>query len=80
MVEEYEKKRRRQVGTMRAIMDYAMGIVFVLVGLFFFYAFFTKTPIMGREPGGLDVAIGVLFVVYGVWRVYRGYRKNYFKE
>ncbi|RYZ21271.1 MAG: DUF1206 domain-containing protein [Chitinophagaceae bacterium] len=80
MVEEYEKKRRSQVGTMRSIMDYAMGVVFTLIGLFFFYAFFTKTPIMDRKPGGLDLGIGVLFVGYGVWRVYRGYKKNYFKD
>jgi small neutral amino acid transporter SnatA (MarC family) len=79
MVEEYENKRRRQVSSMRSIMDYVMGLVFAAIGTFFFYAFFTNRPVMDRKPTGLDLGLGCLFIIYGVWRIYRGYKKNYFR-
>jgi small neutral amino acid transporter SnatA (MarC family) len=80
MVEEYEKNRRRQVSSMRSVMDFLMGIVFFGIGGFFFYAFFTGRQIMDRKPTGLDLGLGALFVIYGVWRIYRGYKKNYFRD
>jgi hypothetical protein len=80
MVEEYEKNRRRQVSSMRSVMDYMMGIVFTAIGGFFFYSFFTNRPIMDRKPTAMDLGLGFLFLIYGVWRIYRGYKKNYFRE
>jgi len=80
MLEEYEKKKRKQVSFMRAIMDYAMGTVILCLGLFFFFRdkfkleFNVKFP-----PNYMDKILGVVFVLYGAWRIYRGYKKNYFQ-
>ncbi|RYZ00602.1 MAG: hypothetical protein EOO11_01080 [Chitinophagaceae bacterium] len=78
--EKYEERRREQVGTARSIMNYVMGIVFCALGAFFIYIYATRTPVMGRPSTALDLLLGVLIIGYGIWRIYRGYKKNYYKE
>lgn len=62
---------------MRAIMDYGMGILIFCLGIFFLLA-----PKLGF---GFEVEdfyryfFSALCLIYGGWRVYRGYKKNYFK-
>ena len=78
MIEEYEYQRQKQLSQMRTITNYGMGVVFVCAGIFFFV--YDRLGInLGRKAGGLDIIIGILFVAYGAWRIYRGYKKNYFK-
>lgn len=80
MFEEYEKKKRKQVSTMRALADYGVGSVIVLVGLFFFFR--DKWNISFNDdfpPDTIDKIFGAICVMYGSWRIYRGYKKNYFK-
>lgn len=79
MIEEYEKQRRKQVAGMRSILDYGMGVLFVLVGAYFLLYEALDMNVFRSKPSVMDKAIGVLFIVYGAWRVYRGYKKNYFK-
>lgn len=79
MIEEYEKQRRRQVAGMRSILDYGMGVLFVLVGAYFLLYEALDMNVFRTKPSAMDKAIGVLFIVYGAWRIYRGYKKNYFK-
>lgn len=80
MLEEYEKKRRKQVSFMRSILDYGMGIVIVVLGFLFMLRHKLKLPINERyPPDQLDKVLGVVCVLYGIWRVYRGYKKNYFQ-
>lgn len=80
MIEEYEKRRKRQVSLMRALLDYGMGIAIVGIGVFFFFrnrfdmAFNASFP-----PNNMDKIFGAVCIVYGGWRIYRGYKKNYFK-
>lgn len=80
MVDEYEKQRRRQVSNMRSIMDYVMGLVFFAIGLYFLTYAKLGINIFPRKPSPVDYFIGALFIVYGGWRIYRGYKKNYFVE
>ena len=35
--------------------------------------------VMDREPADIDFMIGGLFVIYGIWRIYRGYKKDYYR-
>jgi hypothetical protein len=79
MIEEYENQRQRQVSQMRTITNYGMGVVFFCAGIFFLI--YERLGIdLGQKPSGLDKLIGILFVAYGAWRIYRGYKKNYFKK
>jgi hypothetical protein len=81
MFEEYEKNRRKQVSSMRALKDYTMGAVFVLIGAFFFFRNLLPSGIDKylRPPDMVDKILGVVFFIYGSWRIYRGYKKNYFR-
>jgi hypothetical protein len=79
MLEEYEKKRRKQVSSMRSLMDYARGIFFTGLGALLFFHDKFKISINESIPTGAVKAFGVIFVLYGVWRIYCGYKKNYFQ-
>jgi threonine/homoserine/homoserine lactone efflux protein len=80
MLEEFEQKRRKQVSVVRSMMNYIMGIVFIFFGLYFLIYEQLDINIFNREPSSLDYLIGGLFIIYGLWRIYRGYKKNYFTE
>lgn len=79
MFEDYEKKKKKQVTLMRSLLDYGMGLVILLLGLFFFFR--DKMNISFNEsfpPNTIDKIFGVVCMIYGAWRLYRGYKKNYF--
>jgi cytochrome c biogenesis protein CcdA len=79
MREEYEKKSRKQVSLMRSLMDYAMGIVIIFLGALLFFHDKLKIGINERLSPNMVKVLGVIFVLYGAWRIYRGYKKNYFQ-
>lgn len=79
MMDEYENERRKQIAARRSIADYGMGAVFILIGIYFLLYDILDISIFPRKPSVMDKLIGVLFLVYGGWRVYRGYKKNYFR-
>ena len=70
-------RRNKGYTLMRSIMDYGMGIMIFGIGIFFMLA-----PQLGFgfqiEPF-YRYFFGGLCIVYGIWRVYRGYKKNYFR-
>ncbi|HEY4155801.1 MAG TPA: hypothetical protein VGM24_10250 [Puia sp.] len=60
----------------RSIMDYGMGVIIFCLGIFFLIA-----PRVGVVFGIDDLfryLFGILCILYGLFRVYRGYKKNYF--
>ena len=80
MFEDYERKKRKQVTLMRTVLDYGMGILIVGLGVFFFFR--SKFDIAFNErfpPNDIDKIFGVICLLYGAWRIYRGYKKNYFR-
>ena len=79
MIEEYENKKRKQVSQMRSIMDYGMGTLLFLTGVFFLFHDKLNVPFGNGAPTLLDKFFGSLCLLYGGWRIYRGYKKNYFK-
>ena len=79
MLEEFQEEHRRQLARNRSIMDWIMGVILFLAGVFFIGYRFAGIKIMDREPGNIDYLIGGLFILYGAWRMYRGYKKDYFK-
>ncbi len=79
MIEEYEKKKKKQVSYMRSILDYSIGGLIVCVGVFFLIRNKFDWEFNERYvPNSMDKVFGAICVLYGVWRIYRGYKKNYF--
>lgn len=78
MLEEYENKKRKQVGQMRSIMDYGMGILMLIAGVLFLFHDKFKISLGDNAPTLMDKFFGGLCLLYGSWRIYRGYKKNYF--
>ena len=80
MFEEYERKRRKQISFMKSLLDYGMGLLILLAGVFFFFRDKVKISFNERfPPNDIDKIFGAMCVMYGCWRIYRGYKKNYFK-
>ncbi len=79
MFEDYENKKRKQVAGMKSIMDYGMGGLIVLLGIFFFFHEKLNLPFGDFPTSVFDKIFGIMCIVYGSWRIYRGYKKNYFK-
>lgn len=81
MFEEYEKKKRKQVSFMRSLMDYGMGIIILGAGIFFFFRGKLGNIELNQRfpPDSIDYFFGAICLLYGSWRIYRGYKKNYFK-
>ena len=81
MFEEYEKNKKKQVSMMRSLLDYGMGLIILIAGfVFFFRSKFGKVSFNERfPPNDIDKIFGVMCILYGAWRIYRGYKKNYFQ-
>lgn len=79
MIEEFQEKQRKQKSKVRSTVDYSMGSVFLLLGIYFLVYEKLGLTLLDREPSSIDYFIGVMFVLYGGWRIYRGYKKNYFR-
>ena len=80
MIEEYQQQREKQIAQMRSITNYVMGVVFFCLGVFFLVYDSFGIDLMGRKPSYLDKIIGIMCMAYGSWRLYRRYKKNYFKR
>jgi len=81
-LEEFENTpdpKTRRYMMMRSITDYTMGVLYVGIGVFVMFA---KQFNFQNEfaTGTLAKVFAVLAIIYGVWRIYRGYKKNYFKN
>jgi len=79
MFEEYEKRKRRQITSMKSLLDYGMGVIFLLVGFFFLFNEKFNFHISDKSSSGFEKVFGGMCILYASWRIYRGYKKNYFK-
>ena len=73
-----EERRRKNYVLRRSLMDTGMGIVILCFGIFFAIAHklgyqFDLEPLF-------RYSLSVLFIIYGAFRIYRGYKKNYYSE
>ena len=80
MIDDYEQQRRKRTIRIRSTVDYVMGFILLSVGVYFLIYERMGWTLMNRAPSSVDQLIGGLFVLYGAWRIYRGYKKNYFKS
>lgn len=79
MLEDFQEQQRKKMARMRSGMDITMGILLLLLGVFFLIYGRLDIRIMGKQHDPLDYLIGALFALYGIWRIYRGYKKDYFR-
>jgi hypothetical protein len=83
-LEEFEKEqisaRDKGIIRMRTITNYGMGIFMILVGCFFMFPIrLTENYINQYDPVLIKVFAAVCWL-YGAFRIYRGYKKNYFRN
>jgi hypothetical protein len=73
MLEDFQEEQRKRTIRIRSFMDFTMGGLFIVGGsLLLIYK-------VGRLEDINRKGLGILFILYGIWRIYRGYKKNYFK-
>ena len=78
MAIDFEEKKKKDYSLRRAIMDYGMGVMIAGFGVFFAIAHkigfeFNIEPLFRYLFAGLCL-------LYGGFRIYRGYKKNYYNE
>jgi hypothetical protein len=83
-LEEFEKEqisdREKNAIRMRSITNYTMGVFFIAVGFFFMFPTkYTAQYINQYDPLVIKLFAGLCWV-YGLFRLYRGYKKNYYRD
>ncbi len=68
--------RTKRYRIRRSIMDYGMGILIICLGIFFLIA--SRLGVTFNIDDLFRYLFGGLCILYGIFRVYRGYKKNYF--
>jgi hypothetical protein len=76
----YDADRRKQAVRLRSLADYIMGVLVLGIGVVFLIYEDMGWNLFRGKPSPLDKMAGVLFILYGLWRLYRGYKKNYFND
>ena len=80
MIEDYEKQKQKRLVLRRSLMDYAIGTFIIVLGIFFLTRQMFAIDFNKRfPPNSIDKIFGAICLLYGGWRIYRGYKKNYFK-
>jgi hypothetical protein len=81
-LEEFEKdeqtERRKGLARMKSIMDYGMGLLWMGMGIFIVFIKKFNTGLEARLDDPVMKGFGAVCIVYGLFRIYRGYKKNYF--
>jgi hypothetical protein len=79
MLEDYQEQQRKKITRMKSTMDFVRGGLLLLIGLYFLTYQKLGINVFKKNPSDIDYFIGGLFVLYGIWRIYRGYKKDYFR-
>jgi hypothetical protein len=83
-LEEFEKEemseKNKGFARMKSIMDYGMGLLWMAMGIFLVFIEKFNTGFEARFDDPVMKVFGGVCIVYGIFRIYRGYKKNYFVE
>ena len=83
-LEEFEKEemseKNKGFARMKSIMDYGMGLLWMGMGIFLVFIEKFNTGFEARFDDPVMKVFGGVCIVYGIFRIYRGYKKNYFIE
>jgi len=78
-MDDLEIKRRRAYSNRRSIMDIGMGFIYAAMGGFFLLSKQLGVNI-DFPPSPFNYIFGALCLLYGGFRIYRGFKKNYFRS
>ena len=83
-LEEFEKEepdeREKGIIRMRTITNYGMGVFMIAAGCFFMFpTTYTYEYLKGYDPVLIKIFAAICWL-YGGFRIYRGYKKNYFRN
>lgn len=76
--DKFLAKKRKAYINRRSVMDIGMGLIIAGFGVFF--AVSDKLGFEFSIDPILRYAFAGLCLLYGLFRMYRGYKKNYFNE
>lgn len=83
-LEEFEEEpltqRQKVYLRSRSIVDYCMGLLWMAMGVFLVFKKYFDVPIAEQFDGAAFKALGVICIIYGIFRMYRAYKKNYYRE
>jgi hypothetical protein len=83
-LEEFEKEepseRDKSYLRMRSIMDFGMGLLWMAMGVFMIFVKKFNPALAERFDPNLLKIFGAVCLIYGLFRVYRGYKKKYFRD
>jgi len=83
-LEEFEKEemsvKNRGFARMKSIMDFGMGLLWMSMGIFLVFIKKFNSGLEARFDDPVMKVFGGVCIVYGIFRIYRGYKKNYFVE
>jgi hypothetical protein len=81
-LQDFERKRMSErekgISLMRTITNYGMGAIIIAFG--FFFMFNNSETMEKRYDPVLLKMMAIICWVYGAFRVYRGYKKDYFRD
>jgi hypothetical protein len=77
MENDLREKRIKSYALMRSLLDYTMGILYLAAAAFLFFS-----EKFGFSLENFDKSFRYIFggicAVYGCWRIYRGFKKEYY--
>ena len=83
-LEEFEKEelndREKSYLRMRSIMDFGMGLLWTGMGVFIIFIKEFSSDLAEKYDSTAFKIFGAVCIIYGLFRVYRGYKKKYFRE
>jgi hypothetical protein len=83
-LEEFENEplneREKAIVRMRSVTNYVMGIFLIIAGCFFMFPLRVTQPYIDQYDPVMIKIFALLCMLYGSFRIYRGYKKNYFKN
>ena len=83
-LEEFENEplseREKGLIRMRSITNYGMGAFLLVAGCFFMFPIDSTSPYINQYDPLVIKIFAVICWIYGAFRIYRGYKKNYFRD
>lgn len=77
--EELNEKNKGYV-RMKSIMDFGMGLLWLGMGTFLLFNEYFNVRLNAMVDEPVMKVFGGVCMVYGLFRIYRGFKKNYFRE